>query len=476
MAFKDLREYLSYLDRNGLLKRIRKEVDRDWEIAAFCREVFLRYDKENRPGLLFENIKGFDMPLTAGIIGGSRKIYAAALGIPPENLSRNVGNRWADAIANKLPTQLVESGPVKENVLTGDQIDMFGFPHPMWTVGEDPGYFLTAPCVISKHPVTGDRNMGCYRCQIKEEKKTGIQMVGNFRHINDHIRANNELNQPTPVAIVMGADPSIPLCAVSGIPRGIDELEVAGALRNEPIEMVNCETIDLEVPATAEIVIEGEIAPNYLEHEGPFGEYQGYMGAETMSPVVNVTAITHRNNPIYHCYVSQMPPSESSLMRSYGRESVIYAHLKDHLMLPVKDVHITESGGSAAYMIISVERLYPGQFWQFVWGAWSIDPSLGKFTIIVDGDIDIRDSFRVEWAMSWRVRPNQDVYIVDNTIPVAGDTAYVPYGIPRDDPRRALSSKVVIDATRHHEFPPASLPPQDHMEKVKAMWKEYGMD
>lgn len=476
MGFKDLRMYLAYLEKNGLLKRITKEMDRDWEIAAFCREVFTRYGKDNRPGLFFEKIKGFDMPIAAGVIGGSTKIYATALGIPSEKLSKNVGNRWADAIANRLPTRMVDSGPIKENSIVGDPLDLFAFPHPMWTVNEDPGYFFTAPCVISRHPETGARNMGCYRCQVKEKNMMGIQMAGNYRHITDHIRANDERNQPTPVAIVIGADPSIPLCAVSGIPRGIDELEVAGALRGEPLETVKCETIDLEVPASAEMVIEGEIPPNYREKEGPFGEYPGYMGPETMSPIVNVKAITHRNNPIYHCYVSQMPPSESSLMRSFGRESGIYSHLKDRLLLPVKDVHITESGGAAAYMVISAGKLYPGQFWQFVWGAWSIDPSLGKFTIIVDDDIDIRDPFMVEWAMSWRVRPGKDIHIIDGAIPVANDPSGAPYGVPRQDPSRSLSSKVVIDATMPHKFPPISFPPKEHIKKVRASWREYGMD
>jgi UbiD family decarboxylase len=476
MGFKDLRQHLSYLEKNGMLKRVKKEIDRDWEIAALCREVFWRYDKESRPALLFENVKGFEVPVAAGVIGGSRHIYAIALGISAENMTETVGKKWADAIANRIPTKLVDSGPVKENILKGDQIDIFRFPHPIWTCGHDPGYFLTAPCVISRHPVTGQRNMGCYRCQLKEKNKTGIHMSGDYRHIGDYIKANNELNQPTPVAIVIGGDPTIPLTAVSGIPRGIDELEVAGALKGEPIEMVKCETINLEVPATAEIVIEGEIPPNYTEKEGPFGEYPGYMGPSGMAPIVNIKAITHRNNPIYHVYVSQMPPSESSLMRSFGRESGIYSHLKDRLSLPVKDVHITESGGAASYMIISVDSLYPGQFWQYIWGAWSIDPSLGKFTIIVDGDIDIRDPFQVEWAMSWRVRPNKDIYIVNNTIPVALDPALAPFEVPRGDPRREFSSKVVIDATRHQQFPPASLPPKEHIEKVRAMWNEYGID
>jgi len=476
MPFNDFREYLSHLEQKDMLKKITKEVDRDWEIAAFCREVFVRYDKENRPGLIFENVKGSDISIATGVIGGSKRIYAAALGISDRNMTETVGKRWADAIANPIPPRIVDGGPVQENILTGEDIDIFRFPHPIWTYGEDPGYFLTTPCVISRHPLSGEYNMGCYRCQLKERNKTGIHMSGDFRHIADHVKASNSLNQPLPVAIVVGADPTIPLASVSGIPLGINEIAVAGALNGSPIDIARCKTIDLEVPATAEIVIEGEIPPNYVEQEGPFGEYSGYMGPRGMAPIVNITAITHRNNPIYHAYVSQMPPSESSLMRSFGRESGIYSHIKDRLLLPVRDVHITESGGAAAYMIISADKLYPGQFWQLVSGAWSIDPSLGKFTIVVDGDIDIRDPFQVEWAMSWRVRPKSDVYIVDNTVPVPLDTATAPAGSPKSDPRRALSSKVVIDATRHHEFPPASLPPGEHMEQVRAMWKEYGME
>ncbi len=475
MGFKDLREYLGYLEDKGMLRRVTKEVDRDWEIAALCREVFLRYDKENRPALLFENVKGFESPVAVGVIGGSSNIYATALGIPTEDMGHNVGKRWADAIANRVPVTMVSDGPVKENILTGDQIDIFQFPHPIWTAEHDPGYFLTASCVISKHPVTGVQNMGCYRCQLKGKEKMGIHFPREFRNIPAHVQANNELNRPTPVAIVIGADPTIPLAAVASLPRCVDELEVAGALRGKPVEMVRCETIDIEVPATAEIVIEGEIPPNYEEPEGPFGEYHGYMGSHTVSPIVDIKAITYRNDPIYHAYVSQMPPSENSLMRSFGRESGVYSHLKDQLLLPVKDVHLTESSGAMAYMIISADRLYPGQFWQLVWGAWSVDPSLGKFTVVVDGDIDIRDPFQVEWAMSWRVRPDKDVHIVNNTIAATQDPSLVPNGTPKEDPGRALASKIVIDATRHHAFPPASLPPEDHMKTIRARWKEYGI-
>lgn len=472
---KDMRSWLQYLEIHGMLQRVVEEVDRDWEIAAFCREYFVNYPKHNRKALLFERVRGFDMPVAIGVIGGSKSIYAALLGIPEENMTENVAKKWAAAINNRISTTLVKEGPVKENIVLGPNIDLFNFPHVMWTREHDPGYFLTAPCVISRHPKTGERNVGCYRCQIKGKDYSGISMAGKFRHICDHIDATNELNEPLPIAIVIGADPTIPLVAVSSVPKGVDELEVAGSIKGEPIEMVKCETIDLEVPATAEIVIEAEIPPNYTEEEGPFGEYVGYMGPSGMAPIFKVKAITHRNKPIYHAYFSQMPPSESSLLRAYGRESNIYAHLKDTLQLPVCDVHLTEAGGAAAYIIISVEKLYPGQFWQLIWGAWSFDPSLGKFTVVVDKDIDIRDPFAVEWAKSYRVRPNTDVYIIDNTVPVATDTALAPPGLPQDHPKLSISSKLVIDATKKWEYPPVALPPRDDLKKIRRLWSKYGL-
>jgi 3-polyprenyl-4-hydroxybenzoate decarboxylase and related decarboxylases len=176
-----------------------------------------------------------------------------------------------------IAPRLVETGPCKQNILTGDEIDVFRFPVPMWTVGEDPGLFLTAPCVVSKDPETGIRNVGTYRIQLKERNKTGIHM-GKTRHIYRHIQKNEAQGKPTPVAIVVGSDPTIGLASVSSVPFGVDELAVAGALRGEPVDVVKCETVDLEVPATAEIVIEGLIRPGYRELEGPFGEYPGYDG------------------------------------------------------------------------------------------------------------------------------------------------------------------------------------------------------
>lgn len=476
MKYNDLREYMQALEKRGLLKRVAEEVDKEWEIAALCRLAFTKLSSENRPALLFENVKGSKTPVVAGVLGASRHIYAMALGIdePGEGLLTKISGRWSQAIKNPIAPRLVETGPCKENILTGDSIDVFRFPVPMWTVGEDPGLFLTAPCVITKDPETGIRNVGTYRIQLKERNKTGIHM-GKTRHIYRHILKNDAKNQPTHVAIVVGADPTIGLASVSAIPYGVDELGVAGGLRGEPVDVVKCETVDLEVPATAEIVIEGLIRPRYRELEGPFGEYPGYMGASGDAPVVDVTCITFRNDAVFHAFVSQMPPSESSLIRGCGREASIYTHLTADHRLPVRDVHLKESSGSAAYLAISMRPQYPGQVWETAWTAWTVDPSLGKITVVVDDDIDIRDSFQLDWAMSFRVQPEKDIHIVRGTAAVMNDPSQAAKGVTKEDASRHISSKMLIDATKKHEYPAIAMPPADHLRKVADKWERIGL-
>jgi len=469
-GFYDLREYLEHLENGGLLKRVKKRVNRDWEIAAVCRELFFIQSSEDRPGLLFEDVEGFENPLAVGILGGSKKIYAAALGISAENILSDLSEKWAKAVENPIKHTVVNSGPCKEKILTGKDVDLFSFPHPFWNVGLDPGYFLTAPCVFSKEPETEKTNIGCYRIQIKDKNKAGIHFSGSFRHLFKHWTKNKQRGHATPVAIILGADPSILWTAVSGIPEGVDELGVAGRMRGGAVETVKCETVDLEVPASAEIVIEGEIMPNYLEEEGPFGEYTGYMGAVGDSPVIQVSCITHRGMPVYHSFVEGMPPCESSLVRSYGREASVFYHLKKRLGLPVKDVHVTESGGAAAFLIIALEGNNPGLFWETVWGAWSVQPSLGKWTIVVDGDIDIRNSFQVEWALSYRVRPDRDIFIEKNVPPVPLDPSCLKMAgelVPQ-------AAKVAVNCMIKHKYPPFALPPAEHIEIVRSMWDQYG--
>jgi UbiD family decarboxylase len=470
---RDLRSFLATLEGRGLLRRVTREVDRDWEVAAVCRVLFQRYPRERRPALLFERVRGSDVPIAAGVVGGSPAIYAAVLELEPEHLLRDVAARWAEAVARPLEPVVVGSGPCQEVVLRGDEADATRFPHPMWTVGEDPGYFLTAPCVISADPETGQRNVGTYRNQIKGPRRMGVHLGSGARHLARHVAANERQGRPTPVAIALGGDPIVSLVSASAVPNDCDELAVAGALLGRPLEVVRCVTQDLHVPAASEIVFEGFIPAGVREPEGPFGEYAGYMAAHGMAPVIELTAITHRRDPIYHSFISQMPPSESSLIRSVGRESSIFAHLRDRLRLPVRDVHLAEAGGAAAFLAISIDKRYPGAVWQAAWGAWANEPTFGKFTVVVDDDVDVRDPFQLQWAMSFRVQPERDVHVVRETPAVVNDPSVAPPDVPKDQRQRA--SKVLIDATRKHAFPALAIPPSDHLARVAADWESYGL-
>jgi UbiD family decarboxylase len=251
---------------------------------------------------------------------------------------------------------------------------------------------------------------------------------------------------------------------------------VAGALRGAPLEVVPCETSDLEVPAHAEIVIEGFVPAGVREPEGPFGEYTGYMGASGPSFVIEVTCITHRTEPIYQAFFSQMPPSESSCIRGTGRDVALRKHLARDLRMPVRDVHLLEAGGGAAFLAISLKREHPALPQRAMWAVWAYDPSFSKWVVVVDEDIDVRDYFQVLWAMSWHVQPERDVYVNRSTAGVGLDPSLV--GDEMDPSARygILSSKVGVDATRKHAFPARSIPPKEDLDRVDAQWADYGIE
>jgi len=467
--YADLREYLQVLEQHGKLKRITQPVDKDWEIAAVGRVNFQSVPEEKRCALFFENVKGHSIPVTLGVLGGSRAIYALAMRADGID---DIGDAWTRALRDPLPPEEVDSAPVHDEIYAADAANLLSLPVPTWTVEHDPGPYLTAPFVFTRDPETGIQNVGTYRCQIKEPRKIGLFMA----HVQDgrkHVRMHDERDMDTPVAIALGTDPGIGLCSVSRIPYGTDELAVAGALRGGPVPVVRARTVDLMVPANAEIVIEGLIRKNELEGEGPFGEYTGYMGPHSESFVLDVTAITHRHEPIFQAFLSQMPPSESSTIRGFGREAAIRRHLLD-LKLPVQDVHLLHAGGAAAYLAISIKKEYPGQAQQVMFGAWAVDPTLGKFTVIVDDDIDVRDPFMVNWALSFRVQPDKDFVKAPNTPAIRLDPSQAAEEIPQLDASRVISSKIGIDATKKHKYPPSALPPAEHLARVRAQWHEYG--
>ena len=210
--------------------------------------------------------------------------------------------------------------------------------------------------------------------------------------------------------------------------------------------------------------------------EGPFGEYTGYMGPAGMEPMLHIKCMTFRSNPIYQAFISQLPPSESSCIRSIGREWPLLKHLRGVLGLPVRDVRLKEAGGAAAYAVVSINKQFEGQVKQLIFGIWSLRTGYGKITVVVDDDIDIRDDFAVDWALSWRVRPDKDIYIEKNIQAVALDPAQAPASLPQHDPARLVGSRVAIDATKKHLYPAVALPPKEHLDLVNQRWQEYGIE
>jgi UbiD family decarboxylase len=300
-------------------------------------------------------------------------------------------------------------------------------------------------------------------------------MINPNRHMNHHIDKNEAQGKDTEVAIVFGTDPVVGLTSVSPFPYGVDELSAAGGIRGKAVDVVRCKTVDLLVPATAEIVVEGKIRCGAREAEGPFGEYAGYMGFGGNNPLFEVTCITHRRNPIYQAFLSQMPPSESSCIKSLGREMEVRRHLKNNLGLPVHDVCVTESSGAAGRLIISLKKQNRFQPIKTILGAWSLGIAVGKTTIVVDDDIDIRDPFWVEWALSFRMQPAEDIHIQRGMDPITLDPSQpLKDGQPVLS-RDQVSSRVGIDATRKHAYPALAVPPKRDLDRVAAKWDSYGI-
>ena len=469
MAYSDLQDYLRRLEASGKLHWVDKPVDPSWEVSAVTRHLFDRYGWNERPALGFRHIGDSPLPLVIGVIGGSPEIYALALSTTVDKIPEV----WERGQRRPIDPVSVQSGLCKEIIAHGAEIDLGILPQVVWTPTQDPGPYITAPVIITKDLETGRRNVGTYRLQLKDARHVGLY-VGAAQHAAKHIRQYETKKQDMPVAIAIGADPTIVLASISKFAYGTDELSVAGGLRGEPVPLVRCETVDLEVPANAEIVLEGFLRCGQREQEGPFGEFSGYMSPGGQQPVIELTCITRRRTPIYHSFLSQMPPSESSCIRSLGRSASLLHHLRHVIGLPVRDVHFTESGGASSILVISMTKEYPEQVKEIAWGAWSLMNKEGKFTVVVDDDIDVRNPFQVEWAMSFRAQPGRDTFIVNGVVPSGVDPSTAPPDIPQHDPRRRAGSKILIDATRKHAYPPAARVPKEHIASVQKNWSTYG--
>lgn len=469
MPYVDFRHYLSALKELGLLRTVGVPVDKDWELSCIMRRIFRELPEEFRYGVLFENIIGFKNPVAVGVCGASREIYAAGLRTDPDEIK----HRWIKALTQPVEPKVIPTGPCKERIFAGPKVDLTSFPIPTWTPGLDAGPYITSACVITRDPEDGIYNVGTYRLQVKGKTRTGILILPE-QHIGQHFEKYKRIGKPMPVAVAIGNDPALCMVAVAKVPYLMDEYAVAGGLRGAPLELVPCHTNELLAPAHSEIILEGEITLDELEDEGPFGEFTGFMGPKGQRPVLSLKAITCRDDAIYHAYISQMPPSESTKLRGIGHESLVYKHLAHDLGLPgIHDVHLTETSTSLGHLIVKMTPKYQGHTKQVLSAAWTHDPTVGKIVSVVDEDIDIRDPHQVDWAYSFRMQPARDVTIIKDVAALPLDPSTAPPEAPLKE--KLIGSKMLIDATKKWEYPAVALPKKDEMEAVRKNWAAYGL-
>ncbi|MFC1901737.1 UbiD family decarboxylase [Chloroflexota bacterium] len=477
--YRDIREHIEALEAKNRLVRIKREINKDTELMPLVRWQFRGLPEEERKAFLFENVvdatgKKYNIPVLVASYAASRDVYAISLMCKPEEIVEKL----AQAQRQTVEPRVIDDGPVHEEIHIGENLlehdGLSEFPVPISTPGFDNAPYISAGNWVTKDPETGIRNVGIYRGMIKSKTRAGI-MNHPGQHLRIHWEKCRQMGKSLQAAIVMGAIPAIGLTSAMKLPYGIDEFAVGGGIAGMPIELVKCKTVDIEVPATAEIVIEGELPTDSMEREGPFGEYTGFMAPAEIGPYFNITCITHRKNPIYHAFISQFPPSESSKLRHIAGEAYIYNFLRHECGLPVVDVSLHETSGAAPYCVVSLKKTHLNQGWQALYGVLACSSIGHKIITVVDDDIDVRDADSVNWAISWRVQPNRDTRVVPGIISQL-DPSLVPPTDPRTNyPVPSGSSAMLINATRKWGYPTVSLPQQQFMERARQIWEEEGL-
>lgn len=475
--YRDFRAHLQALEERGKLLRIKREINKDTELMPLVRWQFRGLDERDRKAFLFENVtdaKGrrYTMPVTVGTLAATTEIYAIGMMCEPEQIHE----RWTRAQLHPIEPVEVKHAPAQEvvwqaqDLLGGHGLDMI--PVPISTPGFDNAPYLTSANWITKDVDTGIYNIGNYRSQIKSANRTGGLFTS--QHMGQHWRKCKAKGRRLEACIAIGVVPSIAYAATAKIPYDFDEYRLAGGLAGAPIEIVPAKTVDLLVPATAEIIIEGTIPTDVVEPEGPFGEYPGYMGHRTMSPFLEVSCITHRRDAIYTALMSQFPPSESSKIKHTGTEKIIYKFLRhDSGNAAVLDValHDEVSGSGQAYCVIKMTGASKADAWRALNATAGFSGSYAKICIAVDEDIDIRDPAMVNWAICFNARPEEDIVVAKGKSPGLDPSAHPP-GMESLAVRMASIGALLINAVRPWPYTPVSLPRKEFMERSKRIWEE----
>ena len=485
MRFKDLREFIRFLEEKGDLRRIVSPVSHELEITEIADRVI----KSGGPALLFENVTGFDAPVLINMYGSHQRM-AWALGVdhlddvvgrvvglldlthgPPQGLMNKLRTLGQLVRLGSYQPKTVNHGPCQEVVIQEDEVDLYKFPIlKFWPL--DGGPFVTLPLVITKDPETGIQNYGIYRMQVYDKRTTGMHWQ-THKVGTHHYRLSHELGlEKLDVAVALGGDPATIWTGSAPLPPDMDEMALAGFLREEGVELVKARTNDLLVPAQAEIVLEGYVTPGEERQEGPFGDHTGYYSMEDPYPVFHVTCITHRKDPIYPAALVGRPPMEDYYMGKVS-ERVFLPMMK--LILPeLVDINMPAEGSFTNLVIVSVKKEYPGQARKLMHGLWGLGlMSLVKTIIVVDHFVDVHNYSEVAWRVTNNIDPAQD--FVFSTGPIDD--------LDIGSPTPKFGSKVGIDATikgpleggRKRDWPPDIVMDPAIKELVDRKWNDYGI-
>lgn len=487
MSFKDLREFIALLEAEGELKRIKTPVDPNLEITEICDRTL----RAGGPALLFENPKGSSIPLLGNLFGNTRRI-ALAMGQQDLQGLRDVGTLlaflkeptppkgWKDIWQN-LPTykqvlniapSVRKSAPCQDVVINEADIDLSFLPVQTCWPG-DAGPLVTWPLVITRGPEKDRQNLGIYRMQVIGKNRLIMRWLSHRGGALDFRDWQlKHPGEPFPISIAIGADPATILATVTPIPDTLSEYAFAGLLRGSKTEVIKCITNDLQVPASAEFVLEGVIEADDMADEGPFGDHTGYYNEVDKFPVFTVKKITHRKDPIYHSTYTGRPPDEPAMLGVALNE--VFVPLLQKQYPEIVDFYLPPEGCSYRLAIISIRKQYPGHAKRVMMGAWSFLRQFmyTKFVIVTDDDVDIRNWQDVIWAMTTRMDPARDTIMIENT-PID----YLDFASPVS----GLGSKIGMDATNKwpgettREWGSPITMDEDVKKRVDAIWDELGI-
>jgi len=398
--FEDLRSYLTHLEKQRQLLHVNDEVDVKYDIAAGIRKT----SDINGPALLFNKVRGFPGWRVLGGLFATRKLIALGLGVPENQLLE----RYLTLEEKRIAPETVSTGPVKEIRWTGDQVDLFKLPI-VTHAEKDVGAYVTIGVQIGKDPDTGVRNVSIHRMLLLAKDRLSLWAPADH-HLGRMILMAEEKKRGLEVATAIGVDPAIIIGSQAKVPYGIDEFHIAGGLRGAPVRLTRCETIDVEVPAFSEVVIEGVTIPGERVADGPYGEYPGCYSEAKHAPVVRVTAITMRQNPIYQTALTGMPVTENHTLIEYGNAAVVYREVKK-IVPEVKAVHMTPGGTFRHHAVVSIKKRSQEEARNVILALLSLGIGLKQVTV-VDEDIDVYDPLQVEWALSTRMQPDRDIIII----------------------------------------------------------------